>query len=303
VTLLTARFDVRRAELDALPDKTLISANDVRKRELALDEARRRLAQLEADTASRGETNRASLALVEERRAKAQLAMTRAQQNIDNLTIKAPIDGIVVVRENRDASGGFFYSGMTLPEYRAGDNTFAGRPLADVYDLSAMQLRIKVSEQHRENIAVGQPAEIRSAGLPGVTFTGSVETVSGRVGSSEWFEVSGPVRLFDATLKIDRIDPRLRPGTSVEAMLKGKRIDDVLQVPLQAVRQKNGKPVVFVQGESGFETRDVKVLYRTESRAGIEGIADGAIVALVDPTTAGAPAGEGAGAGSPGVGK
>jgi hypothetical protein len=29
----------------------------------------------------------------------------------------------------------------------------------------------------------------------------------------------------------------------------------------------------------------VKVVYRTESRAGLEGIEEGAVVALVDPTT------------------
>ena len=292
VALLTARFDVRRAELDSLPDKDLVSANDFRKRELALDEARRRLAQLDADTQARAETSRAALALVEERRAKAELAATRAQQNIDNLTMKAPIDGILVVRENRDAAGGIFFSGMTLPEYRAGDNTFAGRPLADVYDLTAMELRVKVSEQHRANVAVGQAAEIRSSGLPGVRFSGSVNTVAGLVGSSDWWEVSGPVRQFDATLKLDRVDPRLRPGTSVDAVLKGTRVDDVLQVPLQAVRQKNGKPILFVQGPAGFETREVKVLYRTESRAGIEGVPEGTVVALVDPTAAGTgPAG------------
>jgi HlyD family secretion protein len=296
VNLLTAGFDVRRAELDARMDQDLISANDYRKRQLALDEARRRLSQLEADTTSRAETTRAALTLVEERRAKAELAMTRAQQNIDNLTLKAPIDGIVVVRSNNDAAGGFFYSGMTLPEYRAGDNTFAGRALADVYDLTGMELRIKVSEHHRANVAVGQAAEIVSSALPGAAFAGTVKTVAGLVGSTEWwFEGTGPVRQFDATLQLDRVDPRLRPGTTVEAVLKGKRIDGVLQVPLQAVRQKNGKPVVFVQGASGFETREVKVLYRTESRAGLEGVDEGAVVALVDPTTA-APVAPGAAA-------
>jgi HlyD family secretion protein len=289
VTLLGARFDVRRAELDSVMDQDLISANDYKKRQLALDEAKRRLAQLEADTTSRAETSRAALMLVEERRAKAELAATRAQQNIEGLALKAAIDGVVVVRANNDAAGGFFYSGMSLPDYRAGDNTFAGRPLADVFDVTGMELRIKVSEQHRANVAVGQVATIVSSGLPGVEVAGTVLTVAGLVGSNDWWSSGGPVRQFDATLKLDRVDPRLRPGTSVEAVLKGKRVEGVLQVPLQAVRQKAGKPVVFVQGASGFEARDVKILYRTESRAGLEGLDEGAVVALVDPTAAAAP--------------
>jgi hypothetical protein len=45
-----------------------------------------------------------------------------------------------------------FFSGMTLPEYRVGDNTFAGRPIADVYDLSGMEIRVKVGEADRGNV-------------------------------------------------------------------------------------------------------------------------------------------------------
>ena len=301
VALLTARFDVRRAELDNVMDRDLISASDFAKRQLALEEARRRLSQLESDTKSRVETNRAALALVEERRAKAQMATVRAQQNIDNLVVKAPMDGLVVVRENRDASGGMFFSGMTLPEHRAGDNTFAGRPLADVFDLSGMALRVKVSEQDRANVAVGQAAVVVSDGLPGVELPATVSAVAGAVGASEWFEATGPVRQFDATLQLDRVDPRLRPGTTVSVVLKGKRVENVLQLPLQAVRQKAGKPIVFVQTPTGFESREVKLLYRTQIRAGIDGIDEGTMVALVDPTATPNTAGAASPAGATGA--
>jgi HlyD family secretion protein len=289
VTLLTAKFDVRRAELDNLADRDLISANAFAKNQLGLDEAKHRLEQVQGDIAKRVDTNKAALALVEEKRAKAELSATRAQQNIDTLVLKAPIDGLVVARENRDASGGFYFSGMSLPSYRAGDNTFAGRPLADVYDLSAMELRVKVGEQDRANVTVGQDADVWSDALSGVPLTAKVSLISGLT-SSDFFDVAGPVRQFDATLKLDGVDPRLRPGTSVSVLLKGKRVDGVLQVPLQAVRLKNGKPSVFVQKGAGFESMEIKVLYRTETRVGLEGLSEGAVVALVDPVAASATA-------------
>jgi multidrug resistance efflux pump len=286
VALLTARFDVRRAELDNRMDKDLISANDYAKRQLALEQAKQQLSRLENDAKTKLETDKAALMLVEEGRAKAQLARERAQTNIESLTIKATMPGLVVVRENRDAAGGMFFSGMTLPEYRAGDNTFAGRPLLDVFDLTGMQLKVKVNELDRANVAVSQAATVVSHGVPGEVFEATVSTVAGLVGSSDWWDTGGPSRMFDATLTLNKVDPRLRPGTTVQAVLKGKEQKDVLQVPLQAVRQKNGKPVVFVQTPQGFEAKEIKVTYRTESRAGIEGIAEGTVVALVDPTTA-----------------
>jgi HlyD family secretion protein len=288
VELLTARFDVRRAELDSVMDKDLIAAAEYSKRQLALQEAQRRVTQLETDAQSKVEASRAALTLVEERRTKAELAATRAQQNIESLVIKAPIDGHVVVRENRDASGGFFFSGMTLPEYRAGDNTFSGRPLADVFDLSGMEIRVKVGEQDRANVTAGQLATVASAALPGVKLTGKVLTIAG-LAQSSFFEMAGPMRQFDASLQLDKPDPRLRPGTSVDVVLAGQRVENVLQVPVQAVRQKDGKPVVYVQTASGFEPKVVKVRYRTESRAVLEEIDEGTVIALVDPTAAAKP--------------
>jgi hypothetical protein len=206
--------------------------------------------------------------------------------------LKAPIDGLVVARENRDASGGFFFSGMSLPAYRAGDNTFAGRPLADVYDLSGMELRVKVGEQDRANVTVGQEASVFSDALAGFELTAKVSAIAGLT-SSDFFDVSGPVRQFDVTLKLDKVDPRLRPGTSVTVLLKGRTVDGVLQVPLQAVRLKNGKPAVFVKDGTGFESKEVKVLYRTETRVGLEGLPEGTVVALVDPVAAASSANAG----------
>jgi HlyD family secretion protein len=144
---------------------------------------------------------------------------------------------------------------------------------------------VKAGEQDRANVVVGQAATVWSDVLAGATLTAKVTAVAG-LASSDFFDISGPVRQFDVTLRLDRTDPRLRPGTTVTVLLKGQRVDRVLQLPLQAVRQKNGKPAVFVQTAAGFEPKEVKVLYRTETRVGLDGIAEGTVVALVDPVAA-----------------
>ena len=154
VALLTARFDVRRAELD-VSGSEFYSAIDSQKHALSLEEAKRRLAQLEEDVKSRTVTNQASLAVSEERRNKARLAMQRAQQIIDSLVMRAPIDGVVSLKENRDASGGFFFFGMVLPEYRQGDSVWPGRPVADVIESGRMEVRAKVDETDRANLTRG----------------------------------------------------------------------------------------------------------------------------------------------------
>ena len=135
LALLTARFDLRRAELDATVDADLIAANELKIRQVTLQEAKRKVLQAEQDIAARAVTTKAALMVLEERRTRQKLLADRARQNIDILVVKASIGGTVSVRDNMDASGGMFFSGMTLPPYRVGDSVFSGRPVIDVFDL------------------------------------------------------------------------------------------------------------------------------------------------------------------------
>jgi HlyD family secretion protein len=285
VELLTAQFDVRRAEMDARPDRDLLSRSDYEKRQISLEEARKRLEQVQQSGKARLETSRAGLAVAQEARTKAKLAADRAQMNIDSLVIKATMDGYVVARENRDASGGYFYSGMSLPEYRAGDNVFPGRPLADVFDLSQMEIRGKINEQQRNNVSVGQAATVESPTLPGAKLTAKVSAVSGLAQSDMW-GASGPLRDFDVTLKLDQANDALRPGTTVQLLLSGTRVENVLHVPRQAIFEKNGKPIVYVRNGDQFNAREVKPTQRTETRIALEGVPEGTEIALVNPELA-----------------
>jgi len=279
VTLLTAQFDVRRAELDANVDPELIAANEIKIRQLSLEEARRRLAQTEQDVKSRETTAKSGLAVLGERRAKANIGAERARLNLETLVLKAPVDGVVVVRENRDATGGFFFSGMSLPEWRAGDTAFAGRPMFDVFDEGAMEIRATVNEQERANLSIGQAAMVELKSASGKARPGKILTL-GSLGRGN----QGPLRLFDVVLALDEPDSALRPGTTVQIVAKGKTLEQVLSIPKHALFEKDGKSHVYVRTADGFTMTEVKVLNRNESRVVIEGIDEGVEIALVDPT-------------------
>jgi multidrug efflux pump subunit AcrA (membrane-fusion protein) len=286
VDLLTARYDVRRAELDAMGNE-FISPIDAEKNVLSFEEAKRRLAQLEDDVKSRSVTSQASLQVVEERRNKAQMAMQRAQQVIDSLVLKAPMDGVVSVKENRDAAGGMFFWGQVLPEYREGDSVWPGRPVLDVIEAGRMELRAKIDESDRSNLTEGQAAQVFIDSLPEQTFKAKVGALSGLASRSGWFEPTATIsRLFDVTFHFDQQDPRLKAGASARVFIEGKDMPDALHVPRQAVFEKAGKTHVFVRAGDRFEQRDVKIVQRTESRVALEGVAEGTEIALVDPTAA-----------------
>lgn len=283
VALLTARFDVRRAELDALGNE-FIGAIDARKNVLSLEEARRRLAQLQEDVTSRAATSQASLAVAEEKRNKAILSMQRATQTIESLLLRAPLDGVVSLKENRNAAGGMFFFGMVLPELREGDQVWPGTPVADVIESGRMEVRAKVDENDRGNLTPGQPASVYVDALPSEVFPARVGALSGLASRANFFDTASVSRLFDVTFQFDKPDPRLRAGASARLVIEGKEITNALHVPRQAVFAKNGKNHVFAKVGERFEEREVKVTQRTESRVVLEGLPEGVEIALVDPT-------------------
>jgi multidrug efflux pump subunit AcrA (membrane-fusion protein) len=280
VALLKARFDVRRAELDVSKNE-LVSAIDAKKNLLALEEAKRRLAQLEQDTQSRAISNQASLAVSEEKRNKAQLSMQQAQKNIEQMRLTAAIGGLVAVKENFDIMGGMMFGGMTLPDYHEGDQVQPGRTVAEVHAVEEMEAQAKVNEADRAYLEAGQPVEIRVDGLAGKTFNGKLKTMATVATKRFWdFDTA---RQFDVIFGLDEPDLRIRPGVSAEVIILGEAVKDALFLPRQALFEKEGRPVVYVKTAKAFEQKEVKIVRRTEAQIVIDGLAEGTEVALVNP--------------------
>src|SRR5450432_133097 len=301
VALLKARFDVRRAELDVQKNE-LVSSIDARKNDLALEQAKRVLAELEQDIKSRNASNQATISLAEEKHNKAKLAMDQAKSNIDKMRVTSPMDGLVALEKNEGASGGFFFSGMSLPEYHEGDQVEAGKSVGQVIDAKEMELSAKVGELERNNIKEGQLVDIQLDALPGTTFHGTVKTVGG-ANSRRFWEDDTSSR-FDLTIKLSTTDPRMRPGLTAHIVINGDPQKNVLFAPRQALFLKETKRVVYIRHGNNFDPREVKIQAENESRAAIEGIAAGTEIALIDPTaqrkTANAGAAvTGAGGGTP----
>src|SRR5215471_17666100 len=216
--LLKAKFAVRRAELEVSKNE-LVSTIDAQKNILALDEAKRALAQLQQDIRSHSSSNKAALAISEEKRHKARLAMDQAEANIKRMTITAPIDGLVVIHGNRDATGGFFFTGMTLPDYHVGDQVNPGSSIAEVIDVSHLEVYAQVGESDHSNLKPGEPVDLRVYALPGNRFTGKVETVGGATSHEFWDD--NAQHKFDVTIVLDKPDARLRPGFAAELSIRG----------------------------------------------------------------------------------
>lgn len=198
VELTQATFQVRRAELQVRRNE-LISAIDARKNELTLEEATARKQKLQDDIKNRLAQSEAELAVIRERLTKAQLDVSREQRRIADARVLAPISGLVSVLENRSGGRGGF--GTTTPTVREGDQIPAGLAVAQLLDLSEMELVAQVEEVERANLREGQEALIRLDALPGKFIHGKIK----RLGSTASINVfrGEATKKFDCILSID----------------------------------------------------------------------------------------------------
>jgi HlyD family secretion protein len=280
--LLSDRFDVRRAKLTA-GTNALVSPIDAKKNILTLNQAKPALAQLQSDIKSHTVSGQATLAVSEQKRQKALLAMQLAQRNIDSMTVRSPITGLVEVKQNEMAYGGIFIEGMPLPEYHAGDSTYPGMPVAEVIDPTEIDIEAKVGQSDRANIKIGKPAGITVSALPGSTFRGHIKTISSVASRGSFFFQAGAAPTFGLTIQLERTDSSLRPGYQAQIIISANPLRNVLYLPPQAVFQQDGNPVVYVKRGNSFQARPVKITYRTETHDVVEGLTRGTVVALVNP--------------------
>jgi hypothetical protein len=164
-----------------------------------LEEAKRRLKQLESDITSRQEQALAEIAVLRETRNKSMIDVQREKARIAQTKLLSPMTGLVAIRQNRGQ--GFFFPGMQLPDIREGDTLQPGMPVADVLDLSEFEIVARVGELDRANLHEGQDVSIQLDAVPDKRFRGKVKTMSGSASANIF---SGdPGKKFDVVFSID----------------------------------------------------------------------------------------------------
>jgi HlyD family secretion protein len=279
IEIMKAKFALRRAELD-LRSNELVGKIQAEKNKLAVEETKRGLEQLEGDASILTADARASRAGLEEKRNKARLDVEGAERNIERMTLKAPFDGIVIAQENRDAAGGMFFFGMTMPEYRQGDVVQPGRPVAELFDPAALDVIARIGEADGSNVSQGQLAQVQLYPDWNRTLQAKVISVGGG-GPRRFWEAN--TRQMELVLRVVGDSKGLQPGWSGTVVITGEPVRNATYVPRQALVDRDGKSLVYVRQGNGFVATNVKVLRRTETAAVIDGIPAGTIVALRNP--------------------
>jgi HlyD family secretion protein len=271
--LRKAESDVRTAELDVRRNP-LLPALLARENTLALEAAKDHLTQLQHNLANRKATNEAAIGIQEAARGKAESQAKTARENIEAMTLRAPRDGYVSIKQN--ATGTTFF-GMILPLFQVGDQVRPGMAIAEIPDLKNWEVNANIGELDRGHIGIGQKVVITIVALPGRPFAGHVKEVGGTSGQP-WN------RHFECKIALDEAAPELRPGMSANIVVTTDQLKGVLSLPAQALFENDGKAFVYLQTNGEFSPKDVTLVRRNEMRVVVTGVAEGQLVAMANPT-------------------
>jgi HlyD family secretion protein len=192
-----------------------------------------------------------------------------AQREMDQLTITAPIPGMVVYLE--------IWKGGQMAKVQEGDSPWPGQGLINLPDLSEMVVKVTVSEVDAAKIDSGQQAMVTLDAVPGRIYRGEVwekSTLARRK------DPGSKINVFDVEIVLLEKDEQLKPGMSASCRIVIDQIPDVVKVPLEAVFEKEGRTVVYLENKRKVE---VEVGRRSdiEIKSGLQG---GERVCLIDPT-------------------
>ncbi|MEI9974505.1 MAG: efflux RND transporter periplasmic adaptor subunit [Ignavibacteriota bacterium] len=197
LSLLKQRYAVRTAELQ-VQKNPVIDAIDGKKNVLSLEQAKRAVTQLETDVAMRKAQNDSILAVLNEQRNRNLLDIKRDQLRIEQTRALADISGLVSIRQNR---AGNFNFGQVMPDIREGDTLQPGMQVADILDLSEVEVWAKVGELDRANLVENQEALLQLDSVPDKQFHGKVRSLSGTATADVY---SGdPSKKFDVVFSVD----------------------------------------------------------------------------------------------------
>lgn len=278
--LSQARYTVERAKLEA-SKQAIVSAIQGQESEIDLGIAQEKLKVEEATVELHKKSDEAKIASLTRLRDQQQSDIDLTNSQLEKMDLRSPVKGIITYAENQ--SQGW----MNAQPFKAGDHVWSGARIAEIPEMSTLEMESRVDEVDRGKIAPGTTVLVHVDAFPETVFTTHVIFISPltEMSVTDW----PPVRSFRAYASLDKADPRLRPGMNAGADFVITRIPDALSIPAKALFTRGGKPAVYVRTPSGYVPREVRVLARNPDEIAVSGVDGTAQVALEAPPGEGRP--------------
>jgi RND family efflux transporter MFP subunit len=169
------------------------------------------------------------------------------KQQLDDTIIRAPFSGIVTTK---NAQPGEMISPMSV-------GGFTRTGICTIVDMSSLEIEVDVSESYINRVEPGQPVEATLDSYPNWRIPGKVIAI---IPTADRQKATVKVRIG-----FEKLDPRILPDMSVKVAFQSaapataKSVERVVVIPKAAVRQQDGREIVWVVRDGRVERRAVTI--------------------------------------------
>jgi multidrug resistance efflux pump len=215
--------ELSKAALKADVPRELLPLREYEERQLSRERARTELEKARKDLETHVRTQADERRLKELQLEKTVYDLETAEDAIDALELRSPIDGVLVV--------------LSIPwegrKVQVGDNVWPGFPLLELPDLDEMRVRALLSDVDDGRLTPGMKAVVALDAHPDVEYEGEVTSVTPVA------QETGPRalrRAFTVMVRLARTDAeRMRPGMAAAVRVTTEVRKDALLVPRSSV--------------------------------------------------------------------
>lgn len=268
-----ARHQVEKARLD-VSKAEIVSRLQAEESRVDLSLAREKFNVQQATNDLHKASDGAKVASVSRVQTKAKSEVDLTNLRLSQMEVRSPGSGVIVFLTN------YSQGWMNAKPFKVGDRVWPGSSIAEIPDLSTLEIKGTVEETDRGRIMVGQRVRIRVDALAEKTFDGELASISPLTEQNfEW----PPTRNFRAFARITSTDEKLRPGMNGKMDVVVNTLKGALSIPSKAVFALNGKAVAYVAEGNRFRAVPVDVAARNADEVAVKGLRAGQSVATVEP--------------------
>ncbi len=184
------------------------------------------------------------------------------EEQIALCTVTAPQSGQVVyanVMSSRSGSEFVVEAGAAVRERQE---------IIRLPDPKNMQVVSNINESRINLIKEGMRATVKLDALGDELFSGSVTKVNKYAEAGNWW--SSTAKEYGTTIKIDNPPPQIRSGLTAEVRIHVEESDDVLQVPVQAILEHEGRTFCLVKQDDSYVTCPVVIESSNDKMVALE---------------------------------
>ena len=253
--LVNLRFALEERQIEV--DQSRYESPAVqRQAEIELDRAKRQLTQETKNYQTKVKQSKAQLREVETELQKKRNEIVKIRQLMDQFTVYAPDQGMIIYRRNWDGS-----------KITEGGQISAWSPVvAELPDFSVMESVTYVNEVDIQKIELGQIVQVGLDAVPDKVLTGIVTNVA-NIGEQRKNYDS---KVFEVVIEINESDSLLRPAMTTSNRIKIASVENALSVPLETIHAEDSLTFVYKREGLDVVLQEVKIGLVNENEVIIE---------------------------------